>query len=158
VTYTVADLIKATDAKPRTIKFWVDRGLIRATKASEGGGHGVHRQFTRNELILACLLYPLAMGWRGDQTRTISELVELAKSIRVAIHAERDVFERAVSGREHFYLVLIWIFGGQIQTWVTPTHKARRLYFPGVVAELETHPGRAEALYLNGWLQPLRKM
>jgi hypothetical protein len=159
VAYTVADLIKATDARPRTIKFWVDRGLIRATKASEGGGHGVHRQFTRNELILACLLLPLAMGRRGDQTRTISELEELAKSIRVAIHAEQDVLEEAVAGREHHYLILTWIFGGTISTWVTPpAGVAKELYFPGVVSELQTHPGRAEVLYLNMWLQPLRNM
>jgi hypothetical protein len=159
VTYTVADLIKATDANPRTIKYWVDRGLIRATKASEGGGHGIYRQFTRNELILACLLLPLAMGRRGNQTRTISELEELAKQIRLTIRIEEDVFEEAVAGKEHHYLILTWIFGGEIQSWVTPpAGVAKQLYFPGVVAYLQTNPGRAEVLYLNGWLQPLRNM
>jgi len=158
VTYTVADLIRATGAKPRTIKFWVDQGLIRATKASQSGGHGVHRQFTRNELILACLLLPLAIGWRGDQTRTLSELKELAKEIRPTIAYEQDSFERAIEGAKPYYLVLTWFFGGEIHPWVTPTHHARELYFPGVIGELETKPGRAEVLYLNQWLSPLRNM
>jgi len=159
VIYTVADLVKATNAKPRTIKFWVDRGLIRATKASEGGGHGVHRQFTRSEIILACLLLPLALGRRGNQTRTISELEELARAIRFAIRVEEDVFEEAIAGREHHYLILTWIFGRQIGTWITPpAGKAKFLYFPGVVAELQTHPGRSEVLYLHMWLQHLRNL
>jgi len=154
----VADLIKATNASPRTIKFWVDQGLIRATKASEGGGHGVHRQFTRNELILACLLLPLSIGWRGDQTRTLSELKELAKEVRFVIAIEQECIEKAIEGRRPYYLVLTWIFEGGISSWVTPTHYAKELYFPGVIGELEENPGRAEVLYLNQWLSPLRNM
>jgi hypothetical protein len=158
LTYTVADLIKATEANPRTIKFWVDQGMIRATKASEGGGHGVHRQFTRNELILACLLWPLAIGWRGDQTRTLSELKELAKNIRLVIATEEECIEKAIEGRRPYYMVLTWIFRSGISSWVTPTHHVRQLLFPGVMGELEEYPGRSEVLYLNQWLSPLRNM
>lgn len=154
----MADLIKATKVSPRTIKFWVDQGLIRATKASEGGGHGVHRQFTRNELILACLLLPLSIGWRGDQTRALSELKELAKQVRFVIATEQECIERAIAGRRPYYLFLTWIFGGGISSWVTPTHYVKELCFPGVIGELEENPGRAEVLYLNQWLSPLRNM
>jgi DNA-binding transcriptional MerR regulator len=158
LTYTVADLIKATETNPRTIKFWVDHGLIRATKASEGGGHGVHRQFTRNELILACLLLPLSIGWRGDQTRTLSELKAIAEQLRLVIAVEKECIEKAIEGRKPYYLVLTWIFGGEINSWVTPTHHVKEMYFPGVIGDLEERPGRAEVLYLNQWLRPVRNM
>ncbi len=72
VTYTVADVIKATGLKRRTVQFWADKGVIHATKATRGGGHGVHRSFTRDELIIACIIHPLSLGWRCDQTRSLS--------------------------------------------------------------------------------------
>src|SRR3974377_1697488 len=82
MTYSVADVIEATGLKRRTIQFLADKGVIQATRATQEGGSGVHRSFTRNEVIIACLMHPFSLGWHGDQTRSLSELRELAKTLR----------------------------------------------------------------------------
>jgi hypothetical protein len=158
MTYTVADVIKATGLKRRTVQFWADKGVIQATRATQEGGHGIHRSFNRTELIIACLLHPFSLGWHRNQTRSLGELKELSRMLRDLLRtpADRDEFERAVSGKGQFYLVLTWIFGGGIETWIGDAKEKDKLFFPGVMAQLEKHSGRSEVLYLNEWLQPLR--
>jgi hypothetical protein len=155
MTYTVADVIKATGLKRRTVQFWADKEVIHATKATQEGGSGVYRSFTRNEVIIACLIHPLSLGWRRDQTRSLGELKELARSLRHLLRFRED-FDAAIAGNGQFYFILTWEFGGGIETWVGDAkyHKS----FPGVMGRLEEHSGRSEVLYLNEWLRPLRDM
>jgi hypothetical protein len=160
--YTVADIIKATGAKRRTVQFWADREIIRATKATQEGGPGVHRSFTRDELIIACLIHPLSLGWREDQTRSVGELIQVASSIRMQLKHDfsREDFERAIAGDGKFYLVITWLFGARSppEYWVAEVPPKGQLFFPAAMATLEQHPGRCEVLYLNDWLRLLRNM
>ena len=160
MTYTVADVIKATGLKRRTVQFWADKGVIQATKATQEGGHGVHRSFTRNELIIASLIHPLSLGWHRDQTRSLGELYELARTLRHLLRTSvtRDDFDSAIAGKGRFYLILTWVFGGGIDTRIENASRNEKLFFPGVIGHLETEPGRCEVLYLNEWLEPLRTM
>jgi hypothetical protein len=166
-TYTVADLIEATGAPRRTVQFWADKRVIEATRATQEGGHGVHRAFVRTEAIIACLIRAISMGWHGDQTRSVGELREVAKQLRVLLRhrVTAEDFESAIKGQGSFYLVLFWRFGekprsGQptsIETYVAEVHRAK-FDFPGIFKTLETKLGRSEVLYLNEWLRPLRVM
>jgi DNA-binding transcriptional MerR regulator len=159
LSYTVADIIKATGLKRRTVQFWADRGVINATRATQSSGQGVHRSFTRNELIIACVLHPLSLGWRGDQTRSLGELIELAKILRTLLRTpvtHRD-FDEAISSDDDVYLIVTWIFGGGIETAIQNTRQQDKV-FPGVIGQLAEQSGRSEVLYLNEWLQPLREM
>jgi hypothetical protein len=159
VTYTVADVIKATGLRRRTVQFWADKRVIHATKATQSGGHGVHRSFTRDELIISCIIHPLSLGWRRNQTRSLGELIELAKIIRIFLRTppiRRDL-EDAIAGEDEFYLIITWIFGGRIVTSIQDTRSKNKV-FPGVMGQLEDESGRSEVLYLNEWLQPLRDM
>ena len=158
MTYTVADVIKATGLKRRTVQFWADKEVIHATKGTQEGGSGVHRSFTRNELIIACLIHPLSLGWRRDQTRSLGELKELARALRnlLRLAVTREDFDAAVAGNGQFYLILTWVFGGGIETWVGDAKDHNS--FPGVMGRLEELSGRSEVLYLNNWLKPLREM
>jgi DNA-binding transcriptional MerR regulator len=165
VSYTVADVINATGLKRRTVQFWADRGVIRATKATQEGGSGVHRSFTRNELIVACILHPIALGWQGDQTRTLSELTQVANHIRLLVKAPVacDDFEQAIAGTGQFYLILTWIFGDEIKVTSVETampnlREAKSYDFRAMFQTLEQTPGRSEVLYLNEWLRPLREV
>jgi DNA-binding transcriptional MerR regulator len=165
MTYSVADVIEATGLKRRTIQFWADKGVIQATRATQEGGSGVHRSFTRNEVIIACLMHPFSLGWHGDQTRSLSELREVAKTLRHLLRAFAEDFEAAIKAQGSFYLVLFWRFGqtpgsGQptsIDTWLEDVQKGKP-FFPGIFGTLEKWSGRAEVLYLNEWLQPLSSM
>jgi DNA-binding transcriptional MerR regulator len=165
MTYTVADVINATGLKRRTVQFWADKGVIQATRATQEGGSGVHRLFTRNEVIIACLMHPFSLGWHGDQTRSLSELRELAKTLRHLLRSVAEDFEAAINGQGSFYLVFFWRFGQtpgsghptSIETWMEDVQKAK-LIFPGIFGTLEDWSGRAEVLYVNEWLQPLRNM
>jgi DNA-binding transcriptional MerR regulator len=160
VAYTVADIIKATGVKRRTVQFWADKGIIRPTKATQEGGHGVHRSFTRDEMIIACLIHPVSLGWRGDQTRSLGELKELATALRHLLKKSvtRDDFDDAIAGKGQFYLILMWIFGGGIETAVQNAQTKDRLSFPGVLGRFKDNSGRGEVLYLNEWLRPLSDM
>jgi DNA-binding transcriptional MerR regulator len=160
VGYTVSDVIKATGLKRRTVQFWADEEVIQATKATQEGGQGVHRSFTRNELIVACLIHPLSLGWHRDQTRSLGELNELARALRHLLKTSvtRDDFDSAIAGKGRFYLILTWVFGGGIVTAVENASRKEKPSFPGVIGHLETEPGRCEILYLNEWLEPLRSM
>jgi len=167
MTYTVADVIKATGLKRRTVQFWADKGVIQATRATQEGGSGVHRSFTRNEVIIACLMHPFSLGWHGDQTRSLSELREMAKTLRHLLRSRvtAEDLEAAIKGQGSFYLVFFWRFGQtpgsgkptSIETWLEDVQKGK-LAFPGIFGTLEEWSGRAEVLYLNEWLQPLSGM
>src|SRR5262249_12852881 len=136
------------------------RGVIQATSATQEGGQGVYRSFTRSELVIACLLHPLSLGWHHDQTRSLGELKELAKRLRLLLRAPvtRGDFDSAIAGEGRFYLIMNWIFGGGIVTAIENAEGKGSLSFPGVIGHLEKESGRIEVLYLNEWLQPLRSM
>jgi DNA-binding transcriptional MerR regulator len=160
VTYTVADVIKATGLKRRTIQFWADNGVIQATRATQEGGHGVHRSFMRSEVIIACLIHPVSLGWRGDQTLSLGEIKEFASAIRHLLRKSvtREDFDNAIADRGTFYLILTWVFGGGIETDIQMVDGKGQLSFRGVVGQLERQSGRSEVLYLNEWLSPLHDM
>jgi DNA-binding transcriptional MerR regulator len=163
-TYTVMDVIKAANIikaaplKRRTVQFWSDRGVIRADR--ETGGSGDYRSFSRTELIIACIIHPLSIGWQGDQTRRISELKDLAKYLRPLIKRPPtcDDFENAIAGNADFYLIVTWEFGGGIVGSIEPIPTKGQIHFPGPMKSLEWQSGRSEVLYLNEWLRPLRDM
>jgi hypothetical protein len=159
-TYTVADLIEATRAPRRTVQFWADKRVIEATKATQEGGQGVHRLFTRKEAIIACLVRPVSLGWQGDQTRSLSELIKFAETIRRLLKrpVTSEEFDSAIAGNGEFYLILTWVFGGGIETAIENAAGSAKLFFPGVMGRLKEQSGRSEVLYLNEWLRPLRDM
>jgi DNA-binding transcriptional MerR regulator len=161
VTYSVADVIKATGMKRRTIQFWADKGVIHATRPTQEGGSGVHRSFTRSEVIIACLIHPVSLGWRGDQTRSLGEIKEFASALRHLLRdpvIRREEFDNAIADRGKFYLILTWVFGGGIETAIQMVDGKQKFWFPGVIDRLEEQSGRSEVLYLNEWLRPLRDM
>jgi hypothetical protein len=58
--YTLADVTRITGAKRRSVQLWAEAGAIQADKGTERGGSGVHRTFTRDEAIIACILNELS--------------------------------------------------------------------------------------------------
>src|SRR5271157_1387816 len=58
---TLADIVKATGAKPRTVQLWADAGVIVPEPGSDREGSGRHRQFSKREAAIACIIAPFAV-------------------------------------------------------------------------------------------------
>jgi len=157
--YTAADIERVTGASTHTVKFWIRRHIIQATKATEGRGPGSYRAFPRSEVIVACLLHPLALGWQLDQTRSVSELEQIARRLRLLVRnpATSPDIEKAIFGEGQFYLTCFWFFGRELVTAIAEpgNHKFTLHEF---FSELSEAPGRAEVINLNIWLRPVRDL
>jgi hypothetical protein len=58
---TLADIVKATGAKPRTVQLWADAGVIVPELGSDREGSGRHRQFSKREAAIASIIAPFAV-------------------------------------------------------------------------------------------------
>jgi len=76
-TYSLADLVEVTGAKRRSLQLWADRGVIKPLADTANAGTGVHRLFSREEAIIACLVQPFAA-----HQMSIGELVIIGSMIR----------------------------------------------------------------------------
>ena len=133
---------------PRTVQFWADKGVIRATPSTSEGGKGVHRTFTYDEFLITCLMN----SFTGTQVRAVGELKEIAKTIRFALRGPgRKDFEDAVSGKATCYLVLIWLYEQGIQCFIANS-KTGRTWLEAILEDLQTERGRAEIVCLNKWI------
>ena len=91
--YSLSDLVEVTGAKRRSVQLWAERGVIRALKSTESVGTGVHRQFSRDEAIIACIVHPFAL-----RQISIGELVNVAAAVRTCLIASRAIIEAAIRG------------------------------------------------------------
>jgi DNA-binding transcriptional MerR regulator len=104
--YTLADIVRITGAKQRSIQLWADAGVIRADTSTERRGTGTHRRFSRNEAIIASIINVFS-----KRQVAIGELQRLASALRrfLQIGTNRRRIEIAVSEVEHeIYLVISW--------------------------------------------------
>lgn len=85
--FSLADLVKVTGLKRRTVQVWTEAGVIKAEPQTNQAGTGTHKKFSVHEARIACLLVPLtslrlpvSMLWYfADQSRVnIERGVEFA--------------------------------------------------------------------------------
>ena len=99
--YTLADLVRVTGAKRRSLQLWADAGVILADRSTDRAGTGTHRRFPRDEAIIACVVHAFAL-----HQIAIGELLRIAVMVRFWIqnnarHAEdkpRDILENSIKG------------------------------------------------------------
>ncbi|HEV2899394.1 MAG TPA: hypothetical protein VGX71_16480 [Pseudaminobacter sp.] len=91
--FSLADLTRVTGAKRRSVQLWAEAGVIEAIPETERAGTGVHRTFSREEAIIACIITPLA-----SMKISIGELKTLAKYVRELIKSEPGSIGQAVAG------------------------------------------------------------
>jgi DNA-binding transcriptional MerR regulator len=154
MSYSVSDIAKATGLKTRTIQFWADKGVMRASPVTTDAGKGNHRSFSADELIIACLVHPLSLGHKGNQVRSIGELKEISKTLRSLVKspATKDYFEEVIAGKDTCFLTLIWLVGHGIQTYIQSA-KEGSAEIAKVLSGLAKEPGRAETICLNPWIE-----
>ena len=99
-TYTLGDLVKITGAKPRSLQLWADRKVIRAIKNTDDSGSGVHRRFSRDETIIACIIQAFAL-----RHMSIGQLKAIADGLRNELGPEGwDMLRDAAGGKENRYI------------------------------------------------------
>jgi hypothetical protein len=93
--YTLADLVRVTGAKRRSLQLWADAGVIRAKRGTNRAGTGTHRLFSRDEAIVACIIHAFAL-----HQISIGELLNIASVARThpGSMVRRNFIDRAISG------------------------------------------------------------
>lgn len=111
--FTLADLVRITGAKRRSLQLWADRGALKADPGTDAAGSGVHRVFSKDEAIIACVLNGFAR-----QEVAIGNLVKVALGIRIAylrVPQMRETFDEALRGEGRNFL--IYNLEGAVTLW-----------------------------------------
>jgi hypothetical protein len=105
--YSLADVVRMTGGKRRSVQLWAESEAILAYPATDRRGTGTHRSFSRDEVIIACCLNGLARRHVG-----ISELKRIGRGLRTFLNRGkfRVQIEQAISATEpgEYFLVVIW--------------------------------------------------
>lgn len=91
--YSLGDLRKITGAKHRSLQVWADKGVLQAERQTDRAGTGVHRQFSRREAMIACIIHPFA-----ERQIAIDELGKIAELLRASLLTQPHLFEAAIHG------------------------------------------------------------
>lgn len=105
--YSLADLVRISNAKPRSVQLWAHAGAILASPATEKRGTGTHRRFSRNEAIIACCLSGFARRQVG-----IGELKRIGEALRLLLRdfSTKRLLEEVIE-TDHpweLYLAVVW--------------------------------------------------
>jgi hypothetical protein len=101
-TYSLRDLVEVTGAKPRSLQLWADRKVIHAIADTDDAGSGVHRRFSRDEAMIACIIQAFAL-----RQIPIGELKTIGQTLRYSFsHTRgRNRISEAVQGKGNTYLI-----------------------------------------------------
>ena len=107
---TLSDIVKVTGAKPRTVQFWADAGVIIPDLGSDREGSGRHRQFSKDEMVIACIIAVFAA-----EKVAIGSLRQISKYVRdiqrgdEGTDRERELISAALAGTETAFVeVMTW--------------------------------------------------
>ncbi|MCK1330273.1 hypothetical protein IVB57_18260 [Bradyrhizobium sp. CW9] len=114
--YTLSDLSRAAGARPRSVQLWADAGIIKAASATDRAGSGTHRRFSRQEVIIACIVAAFA-----EQKIAIGGLTQIANRLRALselrdrTQGKIDFLEEALRGIRVFLVVKWGLLKGKTQ-------------------------------------------
>jgi hypothetical protein len=97
----LSDIARVTGAKPRSVQLWADAGVLVADVGTDHEGPGTHREFSRDEVVIACIIAPFA----ADKV-AIGGLLNLAHGIRHAQSKFPVHFEEAIGGKGEVILAI----------------------------------------------------
>jgi hypothetical protein len=102
--YSLADVVKLSGGRRRSVQLWAEAGALRALPRTERRGSGTHRRFSRDEVIIACCLNAL-----GSRQVGIGELVRIGRALRKLLGQE-GLGEAILKNTRRYeeYLFIIW--------------------------------------------------
>jgi hypothetical protein len=169
----LADLMEATDSTRRKIQFWVEAGAIVPESGTDRGGRGVHREFSTEELVIACVLKAI----EGDHVVPIGRLLAISKNLRPQLSSKivREELNEAILGRLDLFMVLSPTHARQGSTigWFTVSNSRttmpdppnydvgsylREYLIDGLIADNRRDNCSRNVVYLNPWLSKVRQI
>ena len=106
---TLSEISKATAAKPRTVQLWADAGVIVAEPGTDREGSGKHREFSKGEAVIACIVAPFA----ADKM-AIGGLRGIAWVVRDG-GVNTKPFDNAINGIGNNFLVISMAHFGRVK-------------------------------------------
>ena len=100
--YTLADIVRISGAKRRSIQLWAEAGVIHAHSSTERRGTGTHRRFSKDEAIIASIINVFS-----KRQVAIGELQRLASALRRFLRIGNNR-RRIVYESEERYLFFTW--------------------------------------------------
>jgi hypothetical protein len=149
--YSLADLARITGAKRRSIQLWAEAAAIRAARRTERAGSGVHRSFSRDEAIIACIL-----GEFAKDAVAIGGLIKIAEGLRsylskqIVNNVSREAIEKAIMNEKD-----VFVFVGVNQTPIL-MYDMRLEDYQYVFGFLDEKRRKITVIYLNPCLRGLR--
>ena len=114
-TYSLADLVEVTGANRRSVQIWAERSVLQALVGTEAAGTGVHRRFTRDEAIIACVVHAFAM-----RHIAIGGLLEISAAVRSFIGSDGSLVYAAIGGSGHTLLNYeTWYSKGKLRSEIS---------------------------------------
>jgi hypothetical protein len=101
--YTASDVARLSGATLRSIRYWALTQVLEATPESDRAGTGKHRQFNREEIVIACIIQYFAE--RGLQ---VGQLTSLSRVIRghFAIVGIQNSVKDAIRNDAKLYMIV----------------------------------------------------
>jgi hypothetical protein len=102
--HLLSDVEEIARAPRRTITFWIEQGVLLPEPGTNRAGRGVHRQFSSDEVVIACILRSMSQ----DHVVPIGRLLLISKELRQQLKgaAVRETINRAISGEVKLFLTL----------------------------------------------------
>jgi hypothetical protein len=162
--YSLSDVEEIADAPRRTVTWWIEQGIILPEPGTDRAGRGVHRQFTAEEVVIACMLRAASQ----DHTIPIGRLLTISKVVRGKIDgAIRRMVNQAISGEVNLFLIVEPTASdghtkvGFFPVLKTPEAKDRNALWSHTLADLLRDNSRETCsktiVYVNPWLSKVRE-
>jgi hypothetical protein len=89
--YSTSDVARLSGAPLRSVRYWALTRVLEAEAESDRAGMGHHRKFSKEEVIIACIVQCFSL--RGLQGPGVGPLTTIAKYLRNAILADERMLE-----------------------------------------------------------------
>ncbi|MGO8738800.1 hypothetical protein [Rhodoblastus sp.] len=99
----LSQLVEIAHSERREIQFWVETGALIPEGHTHGGGRGVHRKFSRDEVIIACILRALANSGTGIHSLKFASTA--LRDVYLKEKGPRSYIEKSISNKAKVYLV-----------------------------------------------------
>jgi hypothetical protein len=154
---TLADIARATGAKPRSIQLWADAGVLLAEAGTDREGSGQHREFSKQEVVIACIVAPFA-----NEKVAVGGLKAIATGVRNVMafgHPfEMQPIHDALAGKgENFITIATFPSEGRTAYAVTTIgnqYSSKSLM--AFLSEMTMGGAKLNVLSLNTLLKPIR--
>jgi hypothetical protein len=102
--YSLADIVEVIGAPRRSVQHWVTNGVIRSIPTTEKRGTGTHRRFSRDEMIIGCLIYAFARQMQAP----VGVLLRIAALLRDGFNHDRfkSAIQRAIRNEDVVYITM----------------------------------------------------